>query len=71
MAGRLTNFEIYGDDPEALAAFCCELLGWRIERAEGADRREREDSASCVQSWNLGAPILEEELAAAGRSRDR
>ena len=37
MPGRLTNFEIYGDEPEALAAFYRELLGWRIERAEGVD----------------------------------
>jgi uncharacterized protein len=37
VAGRLSNFEIYGDDPEALAAFYRELLGWRIERAEGVD----------------------------------
>ena len=37
MAGRLTNFEIYSDDPEALAVFYRELLGWRIERAEGID----------------------------------
>lgn len=37
MAGRLSNFEIYGDDPEALATFYRELLGWRIERAEGVD----------------------------------
>ena len=37
LAGRLSNFEIYGDDPETLAAFCRELLGWRIEKAEGVD----------------------------------
>lgn len=37
MAGRLTNFEIYGDDPEALVVFYRELFGWRIERAEGID----------------------------------
>jgi uncharacterized protein len=37
LAGRVTNFEIYGDDPEALATFYRELLGWRIERAEGVD----------------------------------
>jgi uncharacterized protein len=37
LAGRLSNFEIYGDDPEALAAFYRELLGWRVERAEGVD----------------------------------
>jgi uncharacterized protein len=37
VAGRLSNFEIYGNDPEALAAFYRELLGRRIERAEGVD----------------------------------
>jgi len=37
LVGRLSNFEIYGDDPEALAAFYRELLGWRIERPEGID----------------------------------
>jgi uncharacterized protein len=37
LAGRLTNFEIYGDDPEALAAFYREVLGWRIAKAEGVD----------------------------------
>jgi uncharacterized protein len=37
LPGRLTNFEIYGDDPEALAIFYRELLGWRIEKAEGVD----------------------------------
>ncbi len=37
MAGRLSNFEIYGDDPEQLATFYRELFGWHIERAEGVD----------------------------------
>lgn len=37
MHGDLTNFEIHGDDPEKLATFYRELLGWRIERAEGID----------------------------------
>ena len=37
LSGRLTNFEIYGDDPETLATFYRGLLGWRIERAEGVD----------------------------------
>ena len=37
MAGRVTYFEIYGDEPAKLAAFYHELLGWRIERAEGVD----------------------------------
>jgi uncharacterized protein len=37
VTGRQTNFEIYGDDLEALAAFYRELFGWRVERAEGVD----------------------------------
>ncbi|WP_395664841.1 VOC family protein [Methylocella sp.] len=37
MAGRITNFEIYGDHPEQLATFYRELLGWRVERAAGVD----------------------------------
>ena len=37
MAGRLSNFEIYGDEPEKLVEFYRELLGWRIERADGVD----------------------------------
>jgi predicted enzyme related to lactoylglutathione lyase len=37
LGGRLSNFEIYGDDPENLAEFYRELFGWRIERAEGVD----------------------------------
>lgn len=37
MAGRLSNFEIYGDDPKALAGFYRQLLDSRIERAEGLD----------------------------------
>ena len=37
MPCRVTHFEIYGDEPEKLAAFYGELLGWRIERAEGVD----------------------------------
>ena len=48
LAGRAArNFEIYGDDPEALAAFYRELLGWRIEKRRGRrllahrDRRRR------------------------------
>jgi hypothetical protein len=37
MAGRVTHFEIYGDTPEELATFYREVLGWRIDRAEGVD----------------------------------
>lgn len=35
MAGRTTHFEIYGDDPEKLAAFYATLFGWGMERLEG------------------------------------
>jgi predicted enzyme related to lactoylglutathione lyase len=37
VASQVTHFEIYGDEPEKLAAFYRQLLGWRIERAEGVD----------------------------------
>ena len=57
MAGRLTNFEIYGDDPETLAAFYRELLGWRIERAEGVDY------------WRIGIDGGAAPLAAGGIAR--
>ena len=57
VAGRLTNFEIYGDDPEALAAFYRELLGWRIERAEGVDY------------WRIAIDADAKPLAAGGIAR--
>jgi uncharacterized protein len=37
MVGRLSNFEIYGDEPEALAAFYRGLFDWQIDRVEGVD----------------------------------
>jgi len=37
MASRITHFEIYGDEPQKLAAFYGELFDWRMERAEGLD----------------------------------
>ncbi len=37
MSGRMSNFEIYGDDPAALANFYRKLLGWEIVPAEGVD----------------------------------
>ncbi|MCX5516716.1 hypothetical protein C3941_17720 [Kaistia algarum] len=37
MAGRLSNFEIYGDEPEKLAGFYSSLFGWQIDRVEGVD----------------------------------
>jgi predicted enzyme related to lactoylglutathione lyase len=37
VTSRPTHFEIYGDEPEKLAAFYRELFGWRVERAEGVN----------------------------------
>ena len=37
MAGQITHFEIYGDDPEKLAAFYSALFDWRMEQLEGFD----------------------------------
>lgn len=37
MAGRITHFEIYGDQPERLAAFYGALFGWRMDRMEAQD----------------------------------
>src|SRR5271155_4958352 len=37
MTGRLTHFEIYGDDLAKLAQFYAGLFGWQIEKAPGVD----------------------------------
>lgn len=37
MAGQVTHFEIYGDDPAKLAAFYGALFDWRMEQVEGFD----------------------------------
>jgi hypothetical protein len=37
MPGALTHFEIYGDNPEDLAQFYRNVLGWTVERAPGID----------------------------------
>jgi predicted enzyme related to lactoylglutathione lyase len=37
VTSRLTNFEIYGEQPEALAAFYRDLFGWEIEKVDGID----------------------------------
>jgi uncharacterized protein len=37
LAGWITHFEIYGDDPAQLAAFYRDLFGWKIERADAVD----------------------------------
>ena len=33
----MTHFEIYAEDPEALAEFYRGLFGWRIDKAPGVD----------------------------------
>lgn len=37
MAGQITHFEIYGDDPARLAAFYNALFAWRLEQMDGLD----------------------------------
>ncbi|MFO1079003.1 MAG: VOC family protein [Reyranellaceae bacterium] len=37
MTNALSHVEIFGDEPEALAALYRELFGWRIEQAPGVD----------------------------------
>jgi hypothetical protein len=37
VTSQITHFEIYGDEPEKLAAFYGALFNWRMERAEGLD----------------------------------
>jgi predicted enzyme related to lactoylglutathione lyase len=37
MAGFITHFEIYGEEPSKLADFYQRLLGWEIERPAGID----------------------------------
>lgn len=44
--GRTTHFEIYGDNPEKLAAFYASLFGWAMDKLEGIDYwRIRQDPA--------------------------
>jgi uncharacterized protein len=57
LGGRLSNFEIYGDEPEALAGFYRELLGWRIERAAGVDY------------WRIAVDVESAPLASGGIAR--
>jgi hypothetical protein len=37
MSAGLSHVEIFGDEPERLAALYRELFGWRIEQAPGVD----------------------------------
>jgi predicted enzyme related to lactoylglutathione lyase len=42
----VTHFEIYGDDPDALADFYRDLFGWTIERPPGIDYYRVDTSAT-------------------------
>ncbi len=55
LAGRLSNFEIYADDPDALVTFYREVLGWRIEKSEGVDywRIEIDAEAAAVAAGGI------------------
>ncbi|QYZ69994.1 VOC family protein [Neotabrizicola shimadae] len=35
VAGQITHFEIYGDNPGTLAGFYRSLFGWQMEKLEG------------------------------------
>jgi uncharacterized protein len=37
LTSPVTHFEIYGEQPAALAEFYRQLFGWRLERAPGVD----------------------------------
>jgi uncharacterized protein len=37
MTGRVTHFEVYGEDSGQLARFYASLFGWQIEKAPGVD----------------------------------
>jgi uncharacterized protein len=37
VAGDVTHFEIYADEPEELAEFYRRSFGWRIDKAQGVD----------------------------------
>ena len=37
MSGSVTHFEIYGEEPAALAEFYSQLFGWRLDKAPGVD----------------------------------
>ena len=46
MTSPVTHFEIYGEEPAALAEFYRQLFGWRLERAPGVDYWRIETGAS-------------------------
>jgi uncharacterized protein len=37
VAGQVTHFEIYGEEPAKLAEFYSSLFGWKLEKAPGID----------------------------------
>lgn len=46
LTSPVTHFEIYGEQPAALADFYRQLFGWRLERAPGVDYWRIETEAS-------------------------
>ena len=46
LTSPVTHFEIYGEEPAALAEFYRQLFGWRLERAPGVDYWRIETEAS-------------------------
>ena len=46
LTSPVTHFEIYGEQPAALAEFYRQLFGWRLERAPGVDYWRIETEAS-------------------------
>ena len=68
MGGRLSNFEIYGDDPEKLAEFYRELFGWRTF----LNRREVGSFAGlCGTPYDSGDRVCEQGISKAGNGRIR
>ena len=54
MTGTVTHFEIYGEEPAALAEFYSQLLGWRLERASGLDYWRIETGAPPARGYSGG-----------------
>jgi predicted enzyme related to lactoylglutathione lyase len=46
LTSPVTHFEIYGEEPAALAEFYRQLFDWRLERAPGVDYWRIETAAS-------------------------
>ena len=54
MTGSVTHFEIYGEQPEELAAFYSVLFGWKFERASGIDYWRIQTGSEGVKRFDGG-----------------